>query len=291
MQLRRSEWVAVAYFGYVALLYVALPVPLSVTLAVCGINLLALGNFWVFSFAYSLRRCVVFDVLRDMYPAALFALAYREMGWFRNDAAQNHLEQSWVVWDRWLLNDLGLTRFIESLGPLLPTLLELGYFIVYFFTPFCVLFLFACRRRSLVDSFYFTAFLGAFLSYALFPLFPSAPPRLLFPGDCFPTEVNVFRDLNLAIVGSMGIRTSVFPSAHVSAAFASAFAMRRLLPDFPWVGRSLITVATLIAVATVYGRYHYAVDAVAGLAVAVVAEALGRKLAPSKAVTHAHARV
>jgi membrane-associated phospholipid phosphatase len=282
MQLRRSEWVAVAYFGYVALLYVALPVPMHVTLAVCGLNFLALGNFWIFSFAFSLRRAKVFDVLRDIYPGALFPLAYREMGWFRLESPTHDLERSWIVWDRVLLNDLGLRRLIETAGPLMPTLLEFSYLIVYLITPFCVLLLFQRRRRSLVDSFYFTAFLGAFLSYALFPFFPSTPPWILFPGDDLPSAVNAFRHLNLAIVGSMGIRTSVFPSAHVSAAFACAFAIRRLLPEAPWAGRFLLTTATLIAVATIYGRYHYAVDAVAGLGVGLAAEALGRKLAPGR---------
>ena len=36
--------------------------------------------------------------------------------------------------------------------------------------------------------------------------------------------------------------------------------------------------AALVAIATVYGRYHYAADAVAGVAVAIVAAALGRTL-------------
>jgi membrane-associated phospholipid phosphatase len=281
MPLRRSEWVAVAYFGYVALLYVALPVPMHVTLSVCGLNLLALGNFWILSFAYSLRRSTVFDVLRDMYPGALLPLAYREMGWFRSENPGNDLERSWVVWDRWLLSDLGAKRLIESMGPLAPAILEFSYLMVYLFTPICFLLLCAHRCRRLADSFFFAAFLGAFLSYALFPFFPSVPPRLLFPGDCLPTGTNLFRDLNLAIVGSMGIRTSVFPSAHVSAAFACAFAMRRLLPGAAWVGRTLIATATLIAIATVYGRYHYAVDAVAGFGVGLAAEALAKKLAPA----------
>jgi membrane-associated phospholipid phosphatase len=40
------------------------------------------------------------------------------------------------------------------------------------------------------------------------------------------------------------------------------------MPEKPWVSRLLLVMAALIAVATVYGRYHYAVDALAGLLVA-----------------------
>jgi len=44
----------------------------------------------------------------------------------------------------------------------------------------------------------------------------------------------------------------------------------RYLPEHPWVGLFLLVLAVLIATAVVYGRYHYAVDAAAGLAAAVV---------------------
>ena len=47
--------------------------------------------------------------------------------------------------------------------------------------------------------------------------------------------------------------------------------MLRALPRRRWVGRALFALAVSIALATVYGRYHYAVDAVAGLGVALVA--------------------
>jgi membrane-associated phospholipid phosphatase len=54
--------------------------------------------------------------------------------------------------------------------------------------------------------------------------------------------------------------------------------MIRILPERGWVGRFLLVLAVLIATATVYGRYHYAADAFAGLGVAVVAEVISRAL-------------
>jgi membrane-associated phospholipid phosphatase len=63
----------------------------------------------------------------------------------------------------------------------------------------------------------------------------------------------------------------VFPSAHVSSAYAGAFAMFRVMPERKWAGWMLLLLATGIFWATIYGRYHYAVDAVAGLLVAAAA--------------------
>jgi membrane-associated phospholipid phosphatase len=82
------------------------------------------------------------------------------------------------------------------------------------------------------------------------------------------------------MLGGYGIHTSVFPSAHVSGAYAGAFGMIILLPERKWIGRWLTVLATLIATATVYGRYHYAVDAVAGLVVAIGAALVGRLICP-----------
>jgi membrane-associated phospholipid phosphatase len=85
----------------------------------------------------------------------------------------------------------------------------------------------------------------------------------------------VLRRFNHWILGGYGIHTSVFPSAHVSGAFAAAFALKRVLREHPWLYRGVFGYATLVAIATVYGRYHFAVDAVAGVIVGTVAAVLG----------------
>jgi len=57
----------------------------------------------------------------------------------------------------------------------------------------------------------------------------------------------------------------------VAGAFAAAFGAMQALPERRWVSRFLLVIASLIAIATVYGRYHYLSDAAAGLLVALVA--------------------
>ncbi len=72
--------------------------------------------------------------------------------------------------------------------------------------------------------------------------------------------------MNLWLVGDYGIHSSVFPSAHVSSAFSAAWALFGLLPERKRFGWGMLVYAVSVAVATVYGRYHYAADAVAGFA-------------------------
>ena len=214
---------------------------------------------------------------RDWYPLPLMLLAYREMGWFAPTHHANELERAWIVYDRLLLNDWGLRALIESTGPLLPSALEVSYSLVYAIAPFCMAWLYHRHRVERMNAFLTTFLLGIFLSYLLFPFFPSEPPRTVFPGEDLPGILTIFRRFNLGLLGNYGIHMSVFPSAHCSGAFAAAFAMRRVLQEEPWVWRCLLILAISIATATVYGRYHYAADAAAGIAVAVIADFLANR--------------
>ena len=86
-------------------------------------------------------------------------------------------------------------------------------------------------RRNRVSIFWFAYLAGTLAAYALFPYFPSDPPRTVFAGADLPHIVTIFRRFNLAILGKYGIHSSVFPSAHVSAAFACAWGLLIAMPD------------------------------------------------------------
>jgi membrane-associated phospholipid phosphatase len=270
---RGSEWVLVIFLIYAAAAAVLLPSGPDVRERV------ALCNFGVI-LVYGLlihfdrgNRSLVVSVARDWLPLAVLLLAYREMGWFAVPQHGHTFEAHWVTWDRLLLRG-GAKAAIEAFGPLLPSILEIAYSLVYTLAPFCLAVLYLYRRRNRVDRFLFMLTIGVLLCYAQFPFWPSEPPRVVFFGQDIPAGDTIFRRFNLWLLGNCGIHTSVFPSAHVAAAFTAAFAMWRTLPEHKWVGRFLFVMALLIAVATVYGRYHYLADAVAGLSMAFGALAL-----------------
>ncbi|MGA7235583.1 MAG: phosphatase PAP2 family protein [Bryobacteraceae bacterium] len=219
------------------------------------------------------KRFLAIGVIRDWLPLAVLLLAYQEMGWFATPQHSHTLETNWVAWDRLFLRG-GLKAAIEAFGPLLPSVLEIAYSLVYTLGPFCLAVLYIYRRRDRVDRVLFLLTIGVLLCYAQFPFWPSEPPRVVFPGQDLPSSDTIFRHFNLWLLGNAGIHTSVFPSAHVAAAFSAAFGMWRTLPEHKWVGRFLFVMALLIATATVYGRYHYFADALAGLSMAFAALAL-----------------
>ncbi len=269
--LRLSEWLLIAYFTYVAILSLLLPVDGWVAVYTWGVNLIVLLALSSLARAERATGWAAWAVLRDWLPVALVVVAYKEMGWFAPEQHTYELERTWIQWDRVLLYHWGCKAAIESTGSWAPSLLELSYALVYFVGPLGVAALYGYSSRREVDRFLVVLLLGTLLSYALYPFFPSEPPRTVFPGEDAPAVNTLFRRFNWWLLGGGGIHTSVFPSGHVSHAFAGALGMLRALPRRRWVGRALFALAVSIALATVYGRYHYAVDAVAGLGVALVA--------------------
>jgi membrane-associated phospholipid phosphatase len=261
--LRPYEWLIIAYYTYVAAIapmFIQEGETRWLGAAVAGIGAAIL---------FGLNR--FYKPLRDWVPLAFTLGAYREMNWFTPSVRDHHLEHSWIGWDRWLLDTAHLRAAIESTGTLLPSYLEICYALVYAIALISALILLFNHRRDRLNIFWFAYLAGTLTSYALFPYFPSDPPRTVFAGADLPHVVTIFRRFNLAILGQYGIHSSVFPSAHVSSAFACAWGLLIAMPERKRYGIVVAVYAFSVAIATIYGRYHFATDALAGFAISFFA--------------------
>ena len=257
---RLSERLTVAYFLYVAAIapfFIPRPWRAWLFASVVAASLWLLGR-WT-------------TMARDFAPVAATLAAYREMDWFAFVPHDHHLERAWVAWDRLLLDGYHLRAAIESAGAILPGVFELCYLLVYAVGPAVVITAIAARRRDGMDQLWMAYLAGTLGAYALFPYFPSDPPRTAFPGADLPHVITALRRLNLFIVGGYGIHSSVFPSAHVSSAFSAAWGLLKTIPERRWIGWSMAAYAVLVSIATIYGRYHYAADVAAGFTVSLLA--------------------
>ena len=267
-RLRITEWILQGYFLYTSVLALVLPLSTEIRARTVCVNLLATAVL------HGLARWPVGRVslvLRNVLPMGAVLLCYQQMGWFAQPQTGLELELAWVHWDRLLLDEYALQSAIEVLGPVLPGLLEFLYLLTYAMAPIGVAILTACGRLDRADQYFALYVASGVAAYALFPYFPSEPPRTVFPGELSSNYDTVFRQFNWWILGGAGIHTSVFPSGHVSTAFGCAFGLMYAMPDRRRHGLVMMLAAFGIAVATVYGRYHYAVDALAGIVASVLA--------------------
>ena len=143
--MRVSEWVVAVFFTWTTVLALVLPVSGHIRARTVFANVVVLLLYvWLFR----LQRYPLAQMTRDWFPQALMILAYKQMGWFAPATHTNFLEHQWIIWDRLLLNRLHGRAIIESLGPILPSLLELSYALVYAVPPITMAVIYAYRAAA-----------------------------------------------------------------------------------------------------------------------------------------------
>jgi len=119
-----------------------------------------------------------------------------------------------------------------------------------------------------MDDYWSTVLLASLFSYAVYPFFPLTPPRVLFGDVPGPHVEPLLRQWNFWLLDHFSVQACMFPSGHVAATTAVALAVRKHAPR---LGALFLFIAGSVAIATVYGRYHYTADALAGALVGVAA--------------------
>ena len=261
---RRSEWVLSGFFVYMPALALcrtrAFPQP-AVFAWLIPVALLAAARID----RVSTHRG--WSIVRDWIPAVLVLVAYWSVDWAPKRHLDRDLEQSLIGWDRMVLYEWGLRAGVERLGPLVPAVLELAYLLLYAVLPLTIAGFYVRNERDRLDDFLFPFLLGTLMTYSLLPHFPSVAPRFVFPGQDLPRVETVFRQFNLWILDHGDIRSSIFPSGHVAVGFSAAFAMALAGPGHRAFALTLLAIAVLVWINTIYGRYHYAADGLVALAV------------------------
>jgi membrane-associated phospholipid phosphatase len=275
LSFRRSEWILLGYYAYVAALAPFLRSRSGATLEPEIVLAFAAGLFIFLARGEQTRNALHFRRARDWLPIILTLIGFREMELFVPTSYTGRLESGWIRTDVLVLGAWHGRQIIESLGWIIPLYLEFCYLLVYGLSALCIAVFYFAGRRKDIDIFYVIYLSGTLGAYALIPYFPSQPPRFLFPSVYPPQVITWARELNLFILKHGTIHTGVFPSAHVSSAFAAAWAMFLLFPRRKVFGWVTLVYAISVSVATIYGRYHYTADVVSGIAISLAAAGVG----------------
>jgi len=227
--------------------------------------------------------------LRGLYPLLLFPLCYRESQHLNQLFIAGYLDPVVIRWEAALF---GCQPSLEMMTAMpwwpLSELLHAAYFAFYVMVAGLALYLWFHDREQ---QRHFLAvmtmvFCGCYLSFIFLPI---AGPRL-FLG---PVEGYALPDSLMppaSVIESAAIATGwmrrwigvlyehgegvggAFPSSHVAVAVCTVLFSFRYVRRIRYVH---LLVFVLLCIATVYGRYHYAVDVLAGLLAAALLIPLG----------------
>jgi membrane-associated phospholipid phosphatase len=166
-----------------------------------------------------------------------------------------------------------MERFVS---PLANSYFALAYASYYLFGLTLVVLLWILRRPD-ARRFVFTIVLAYHVSFAGYFTLPALGPRFTM-ADRLTVSVHdtpVSKAVDAALNDIEHTKYDTFPSGHTMIPVATLLvAWKRLRKAF-WL---LLPVAVSIVIATVYCRYHYVVDLIAGVALAVAVVPLGDRL-------------
>jgi membrane-associated phospholipid phosphatase len=261
---RTSEWVVVAYFLYLLATAAMLRARAG---AVLRLTACAVPTCTVVVILASADAFPVVPILRDWLPGAYVMIGYWATGLLYR-GPDMALEARLEAWDARLFALLG--PFAARLPSFARELVELAYLFCYPLVPTGIAVLYAIGERSRADSFWTVVLVSTFAAYAVLPWAGTRPPRALEAGGVVPRSY-FFQRANLAVLARGSIQVNTFPSGHAASAWAVALFMTTV-PGAPWLAFGLFAVA--IGAGAIAGRYHYALDVVAGVGVAVAAFAV-----------------
>ncbi len=206
---------------------------------------------------------------RDFYPLAVMLFFYKEVGLLV------HQYFDWTL-DEWLLgvdNEMGKIGFrvwnFQKFYPparLLNEFFSIGYSFYFFLMPLSALVLYFRAPRARFQEFMFSLSFTYYLHYILFIFLPAESPRFYMPGLRESLQGYWVSDWLQTAVENNAFPGGSFPSSHIAASVICFMAYRYF---GKWRFPVLFLTMALFA-GTIYGRYHYFVDVMAGLGVGLL---------------------
>jgi membrane-associated phospholipid phosphatase len=225
------------------------------------------------------------DFLRHFYPVLLYTALFVETGLLNRMFCQEYLDPMVAQWEQALFGCQPSVLFMQKLPWLaVSELFYASYFSYYVMIAGVGIALFLRSRRQFFHYLSVISFLFyvCYLIYIFLPVIgsrvffhqvegyvlPDATQQLALT-DAYPEAVQagVFFRLMRWVYRVFEAPGAALPSSHVAVALCTVFFSFRYLRRIRYVH---LAVALLLCLSTVYCRYHYALDVLAGLVTAAV---------------------
>lgn len=216
------------------------------------------------------------SVAVDFYPAAFIPFVFESLGPLIPAARGAARDDLLIAADRAIFGTdvtVWLERFVT---PFWAAFFYMAYS-TYYFLPLILGGVLWARGRELARRFIFTLSVCFYVSYAGYFTIPAYGPRTAQAGlYTVPLEsTSVARAISHTINELEHTKLDVFPSGHTMITVAVLMVAWRRARKLFWF---LLPVAVLLIFSTVYCRYHYVVDVLAGIVLAFATVPLGDRL-------------
>lgn len=207
--------------------------------------------------------------LTDWYPLIMIPAVYLELQVLNRAVWDGrYFDATIMAWEEALFGGQPSVTWAAQWDSLLGSeLLHLAYLSYYFVVYLFPLWLYLAGRRDAFHRTVFAIMLGFAVHYMFFVYFPVQGPRYLFPGPGGSQTEGMLYGLTRTLLEGGSSQGAAFPSSHVGLAAVQTVSAVRYAPK---VAPILGALTVGIALGAVYGGFHYAVDATAGLVAGVL---------------------
>ena len=204
--------------------------------------------------------------LRDWYPLSTIAIFYFEMGKLTQMMFQHYFDETVIHWEKRVFKGMPSLELSDRFPSIiLSEILHLCYFSYYVIAVFLAAWLYFGGRIGPFQETVFAETLTFNLSLLCYPFLPATGPRYLFEKIQGKLSKGFFFRLTHSIVSRGSSKGTAFPSSHVSlSVIVLLYALRYDSTAF----LILLPMCIGLTLGTVYGRFHYAIDALVGAALA-----------------------
>ena len=212
-------------------------------------------------------------IAADFYPAAFIPFIYESLGVLIAAARGGPRDDLLIAADRAILGH-DITVLLQPLvSPALATFFYVAYSTYYVLPIVLGAFLWS-HDLAAARRYIFTLTMCFYVSYAGYFTIPAYGPRTaLFDRNAVPLDsAPVARAISRTINQLEHTKLDAFPSGHTMIATAVLIVAWRRIRRLFWY---LLPVAALLVLSTMYCRYHYLVDVIAGVVLAFATVPLG----------------
>lgn len=274
------EWVTFAYLAWLNIMLVLFRHHVAhAGMYVVAHSLLCLGIICLcWSAAHSGNRVVRF--LRHWYPFPLYIAFFEELG-----GLVHMMFPSWF--DRWLIEfDFGFAGVHPALwlmrfsSPAINEFMQFSYMTYFLFLVLLPAILHAQKDRLAYWNVMVSTGVAHYTAYVIAVLFPIESPFHTFASMLAQPHGDGYFTATINLIERFArVHGAAFPSAHVAGSMVAVLAAYRYRRWLFWV---CLPFFASMCVATVYGRYHYVADVLAGIAVGAIGFAVGSWLMEKK---------
>jgi membrane-associated phospholipid phosphatase len=274
------EWVTFAYLSWLAFVFIRFHRHIPHAAARLAVHLAIATGIACLAWSAARSSNAVVWFARHWYPLPLYIFFFEELG-----GLVHAIFPGWL--DSWLIAfDYNFTGVHPSLwlarfaSPALNDFMQFAYMTYFLYLLILPAILYAQRERLAFWTVMTSTAVAHYSVYLIALLLPVESPYYSLAALQTNTLSGGYCTALIELIERFGrVHGAAFPSAHVAGSMVAILASWRYRRWLFWVCLPLFV---SMCVATVYGRYHYVADVLAGIAVGTMGFSVGTWLLNQK---------